>query len=91
MTLKRDRGRTTNDKPVVLPPERPYYYAWGGDKRMYAYTRDERGMGGSLPNGGNYIVRSWVVLLRRKGSDKVQPLAGRRLCHLRRTRTMVPH
>lgn len=28
---------------------------------MYAYTRDEWGMGGSLPNGGNYTVRSWVV------------------------------
>lgn len=62
MTLSHDRGRTTNDKPeFVLPPERPYYYAWGGDKRMYAYTRDEWGMGGSLPNGGNYTVRSWVV------------------------------
>ncbi|MFC8039401.1 hypothetical protein ACFUOZ_08615 [Paenarthrobacter sp. NPDC057355] len=62
MTLDRDPGRTVNDRPeFILPPERTYYYAWGGDKRMYAYTRDEWGMGGSLPNGGNYTVRSLVV------------------------------
>lgn len=41
----------------------PYYYAWGGDKRMYAYTHDEWGMGGSLPTGGNTTVRSWVFQL----------------------------
>lgn len=44
-------------------PERPYYYAWGGDKRMYAYTLPEWGMGGSLPSGGNTTVRSWVFQL----------------------------
>jgi hypothetical protein len=27
---------------------------------MYAYTLEEWGMGGSLPNGGNLTVRSWV-------------------------------
>ena len=52
----------TTDQKFVFP-ERPYYYAWGGDKRMYAYTLQEWGMGGSLPNGGNYTVRSWVFQL----------------------------
>jgi hypothetical protein len=42
---------------------RPYFYAWGGDKKIYAYTREEWGMGGSNPSGGNYTVRSWVVQL----------------------------
>lgn len=42
---------------------RPYYYAWGGDKQMYAYTREEWGMGGSKPTGGNYTIRSWTVQL----------------------------
>ncbi|VXC65882.1 conserved hypothetical protein [Arthrobacter sp. 9V] len=62
MTLNHGRGRTTSGKPeFVLPSERPYYYAWGGDNRMYAYTRGEWGLGGSLPSGGNYTVRSGTV------------------------------
>ena len=64
MTINRDRETTSDAKTeFVLPPERPYYYAWGGDKRMYAYTLEEWGMGGFLPSGGNYTVRSWVVQL----------------------------
>ncbi len=40
-------------------PLADYYYAWGGDKRMYAYARDEWGMGGSLPKGG--IRLPWMT------------------------------
>jgi hypothetical protein len=36
---------------------RPYYYATGMERTVYAYTRDEWGIGGSQPSG-NYSVHS---------------------------------
>lgn len=37
---------------------RPYWYATGTDSIIRAYTREEWGLGGSYPSGGNYQART---------------------------------
>lgn len=36
---------------------RPFFYGYGNDKTIHAYTREEWGIGGALPSG-NYATRS---------------------------------
>ena len=49
-------SRRTGDRPVFQ--ERPYWYATGKDSAIWAYTREEWGLGGSYPSGGNYQART---------------------------------
>ena len=41
--------------------DRPYYYATGMERTVYAYTQDEWGIGGSQPSG-NYSVHTTTGL-----------------------------
>lgn len=41
---------------------RPFYYGYGNDKTIHAYTREEWGIGGALPSG-NYATRSLVGII----------------------------
>jgi hypothetical protein len=41
---------------------RPFYYGYGNDKTIHAYTREEWGIGGALPSG-NYSTRSLVGII----------------------------
>lgn len=42
---------------------RPHWYATGTDGTIRAYTREEWGLGGSYPSGGNYQARTFTGLL----------------------------
>jgi hypothetical protein len=41
---------------------RPFYYGYGRDNTIRAYTRDEWGIGGALPSG-NYQTRSLTFMV----------------------------
>jgi len=53
--MKRESPRAIDPAVEKLLVDRPYFYATGMERTVFAYTKDEWGIGGSQPTGNNSV------------------------------------